>query len=238
MQATRTWPCPPGATPTTGSCRYGCRCSRPQLTRACATGDVLPQQRPCPVPAQYASASNTPPCHGRDGGSVQRNHCVLARMQHAHPRLLQEFAWAEEDIPKRRADRGSSLKADVAAELAKQPMFCFEVGPTMSVPLDDSRAQPAIHRLMHSPSVHADFMCTFADLAEDAVLEHAHLSTRGGTDALLHLRCSRPLRFLQKPRVSIRCCLYASELPIEATHSRQHASCKLLQRQASQVLLP
>ena len=183
------------------------------LGTCCHSNDHVLSRHNMPV------LSNTPPCHGRDGGSVQRNHCVLARMQHAHPRLLQEFAWAEEDIPKRRADRGSSLKADVAAELAKQPMFCFEVGPTMSVPLDDSRAQPAIHRLMHSPSVHADFMCTFADLAEDAVLEHAHLSTRGGTDALLHLRYSRPLRFLQKPRVSIRRCLYASELPIEATHS-------------------
>ena len=48
---------------------------------------------------------------------------------------MQEFAWAEEDLPKRKADRGSSLKADVAAELARQPMFCFEVGPTRSTVL-------------------------------------------------------------------------------------------------------
>ena len=39
---------------------------------------------------------------------------------------VQEFGWAEEDLPKRKADRGSSLKADMAAELAKEPMFCFE----------------------------------------------------------------------------------------------------------------
>ena len=38
----------------------------------------------------------------------------------------QEFAWPEEDLPKRKADRGSSLKADMAAELAKEPMFCLE----------------------------------------------------------------------------------------------------------------
>ncbi len=40
---------------------------------------------------------------------------------------VQEFAWAEEDVPKRRADRGSSINANTAAELAKEPMFCFEV---------------------------------------------------------------------------------------------------------------
>ena len=39
----------------------------------------------------------------------------------------QEFAWPEEDLPKRKAERGSSLTADTAAELAKEPMFCFEV---------------------------------------------------------------------------------------------------------------
>ena len=43
---------------------------------------------------------------------------------------MQEFAWAEEDLPRRKADRGSSLKADLAAELAKEPMFCFEARPT------------------------------------------------------------------------------------------------------------
>jgi len=38
----------------------------------------------------------------------------------------QEFAWPEEDLPKRKAERGSSLTTDTAAELAKEPMFCFE----------------------------------------------------------------------------------------------------------------
>ena len=39
----------------------------------------------------------------------------------------QEFAWPEEDLPKRKAERGSSLSAERAVELAKEPMFCFEV---------------------------------------------------------------------------------------------------------------
>ena len=39
---------------------------------------------------------------------------------------MQEFAWPEEDLPKRKAERGSSLSAETAAELAKEPMFCFE----------------------------------------------------------------------------------------------------------------
>ena len=42
------------------------------------------------------------------------------------PSREQEFAWPEEDLPKRKAERGSSLTADTAAELAKEPMFCFE----------------------------------------------------------------------------------------------------------------
>ena len=42
-------------------------------------------------------------------------------------RLMQEFSWPEEDLPKRMADRGSTLTAEAAAELAKEPMFCLEV---------------------------------------------------------------------------------------------------------------
>ncbi len=41
-------------------------------------------------------------------------------------RCMQEFAWPEEDLPRRKAERGSSLSAKRAAELAKEPMFCFE----------------------------------------------------------------------------------------------------------------
>ena len=45
---------------------------------------------------------------------------------------LQEFAWTEEDISQKLAERGSSLAPDsdprLADTLAKEPLFCFEVG--------------------------------------------------------------------------------------------------------------
>ncbi len=42
--------------------------------------------------------------------------------------VLQEFAWTEDALPMRKAERGSSLGAESAAKLAEEPMFCFEVG--------------------------------------------------------------------------------------------------------------
>lgn len=55
---------------------------------------------------------------------------------------LQEFAWTEEELPQRLRERQSTLahadssrhkggqedKASLMAELAREPMFCFEVG--------------------------------------------------------------------------------------------------------------
>jgi len=72
-------------------------------------------------------------------------HIIFKKMQNLTMNIFlffhrQEFAWAEEDRPKRRADRGSSLKGDVAAELAKEPMFCFEARP-MAAYIFDSKQQ-------------------------------------------------------------------------------------------------
>ena len=39
----------------------------------------------------------------------------------------QEFAWTEDSLPVRKAERGSSLSTEAAAKLAMEPMFCFEV---------------------------------------------------------------------------------------------------------------
>ena len=44
-------------------------------------------------------------------------------------RPSQEFAWAEEDLPLRVAERGSSLSKEAASKLSKEPMWCFEVHP-------------------------------------------------------------------------------------------------------------
>ena len=43
---------------------------------------------------------------------------------------LQEFAWTEADLPRKRAERASSLPpgaASSAAQLSREPMFCIEV---------------------------------------------------------------------------------------------------------------
>ena len=43
---------------------------------------------------------------------------------------LQEFAWTEKDVPRKRQERASSLPQD-STELLRmnsQPMYCFEVG--------------------------------------------------------------------------------------------------------------
>ncbi len=42
--------------------------------------------------------------------------------------LVQEFAWTEDALPVRKAERGSSVGAAAAAKLSEEPMFCFEVG--------------------------------------------------------------------------------------------------------------
>ena len=55
--------------------------------------------------------------------------CCFLRPATPDTVVAQEFAWPEEDLVKRKADRGSSLKEDMAVELAKEPMFCFEASP-------------------------------------------------------------------------------------------------------------
>ena len=47
--------------------------------------------------------------------------------------LAQDFAWTEADMPRLRAERGSSLEGEAAAKLAAEPMFCFEVGSCLEV---------------------------------------------------------------------------------------------------------
>ena len=41
--------------------------------------------------------------------------------------VVQEFAWTEDALPARKAERGSSIGAEAAAKLSEEPMFCFEV---------------------------------------------------------------------------------------------------------------
>ena len=109
---------------------------------------------------------------------------VAANPTHPARRLVQEFAWPEEELPKRKADRGSSLKAETAAELAKEPMFCFEARPAMRhVPHAVPQALVAgLHSVTTSWALAAtsQHALSHADLAEDAVLEHAHVRLRRG----------------------------------------------------------
>ena len=75
----------------------------------------------CPPPNTSILSANRVPRVRRSADHSQAHEVC---------RLVQEFAWPEEDLPKRKADRGSSLKADMAAELAKEPIFCFEARPS------------------------------------------------------------------------------------------------------------
>eukprot|EP00892_Ulva_mutabilis_P004928 jgi/Ulvmu1/2807/UM142_0005.1 len=60
--------------------------------------------------------------------SFPRSHDFLA-MQHTLPAaLLQQFAWTEADMPRRRAKRREAVAPGTAisADLSRAPMFCFE----------------------------------------------------------------------------------------------------------------
>ncbi len=43
---------------------------------------------------------------------------------------LQEFAWTENDVPRKRQERASNLPQDCPERVSidYEPMFCFEVG--------------------------------------------------------------------------------------------------------------
>ncbi len=58
---------------------------------------------------------------------------------------LQEFAWTEKDVPRKRQERASSLPQD-STELLRmnsEPMYCFEVGGRQTVPRAGARAGQA-----------------------------------------------------------------------------------------------
>ena len=60
--------------------------------------------------------------------SFPRAHDFLATQRVLPSALLQQFAWTEADLPRRRAKVRASAAphSAVAAELAREPLFCFE----------------------------------------------------------------------------------------------------------------
>ncbi len=98
---------------------------------------------------------------------------------------VQEFAWTEDALPVRKAERGSSVGAEAAAKLSEEPMFCFEVG----CPLRWSTRQWVIlrHRLLwHSTQcqvvIVVDRLAVLPKSVSCGLLEGQHATVLPGAD--------------------------------------------------------